>query len=210
MSTYHHTLPSQKNGVSKVKAIFWSQNHFKTTKRLFYPFSKEVSPKIRRPLGHWRFWGSFLLNHRPKPLARGPLSFSSGGENRFSGPSFPECFHFVFWVYFWLSFLLPQSQKNDGFGRPKWLQKLNFSSSGGHWIQTLIFQSFFSILLPWALELLLRILNICSPKHCKNHGFLQVFVGFPPIARFCGWKQNSSFWAAQTLQKCFKNPWKPY
>ena len=92
-----------------------------------------------------------------------------------------------------LHFDRPKSRKNEGFGRPKRLPKFIFSSFGGYRFQTLIFQAFSSISLAWAWELLLRIFNICSSKHCKNLGFLQVFVGFRPNARFRGWHQNPSF-----------------
>ena len=131
-------------------------------------------------------------NHRPKPQASGLRALALGGKREVSVPLIFLCFSLVVLVKKPSSFLLPKSRKNHGFGRPKWLPKLNFSSFGGYRFQTLIFQAFSSILLPWAWELMLRIFNMCSPKYCKNQSFLQVFVGFHPNARFRGWRQNPS------------------
>ena len=140
---------------------------------------------------------AFLKRLPPQPSTKsqapGLRALALGGKREVTVPLLFSRLSLVVLVKKPSSFLLPKCRKNEGFGRPKWLQKLNFSSFGGHWLQTLIFQAFFSISLAWAWELLLRIFNICSSKHCKNLGFLQVFVGFRPNARFRGWHQNPSF-----------------
>ena len=139
-----------------------------------------------------RVWVGFLLHHRPKPQATGLRALALGGKREVSVPLLFLWLSLVFLVKKPSSFWLPKSRKNDDLRRSNWTQKLHFSGFGGHWFQTLIFQVFFSISLPWAWALL-RIFNICSPKHCKNLGFLQVFVGFRPNARFRGWHPNPSF-----------------
>ena len=115
-------------------------------------------------------------------------------------------FCFVFRCKKTSSFLLPKCRKNEGFGRPKWLPKLDFSNFGGHWFQTLVFQVLFSILLPCAWEILLWIFNICSPKRCTSLSFVQVLLFCSQMRVFEGGAKILRFEGL----KSFKNPLKIY
>ena len=69
------------------------------------------------------------------------MSFSSGGD---LGGAFAAAFAYFYVAKNHLHFYSQNLEKNEGLGRPKWLQKLIFSSFGGHFL-TIIFHITFCI-----------------------------------------------------------------
>ena len=106
-----------------------------------------------------------------------------------------------------------------------WLRKfhnavrneLRFSNFGEQWFQTLVFQAFSSILLPWAWELLLWILTYVSQNTVKTQIFckflllcsqMRVFEGGAKILGFGGLKssQNPLKIHEHRSKKTYKKP----
>ena len=85
---------------------------------------------------------SSTIDHKPGPLGHRALALGGIWEGDLL--RFAAIFAYFYVAKNHLHFYSQNLKKNEGLGRPKWLQKLIFSSFGGHFL-TIIFHITFCI-----------------------------------------------------------------